>query len=555
MREATVSCSRTDTNVTLTGAAAVHGQANTISTVISTKKTWRFWAIFPALCMTTFLSALDTSILSTALPTISKDLGAGPLYIWITNAYVLSSTVTQPLFGQSANIFGRRWLLILSVVWFAIGSGLAAGANGTTVIILGRTIQGIGGGGINTLIDIVIGDLVPMRERGKYVALMGVIWAIGTVVGPVLGGGLTEHASWRWIFYMNLPLSGLSLILLYFFLRVASPPGNGFYKQLLRVDFIGNMILVMAVISILLPLTWAGTLYPWSSWKIILPLVIGFLGLILFYAHQTSRFCREPSIPLRLFPTPTSLFSLILGFTGSILIYWVGYFLPVYFQAVLGTSATKSGLFVLPITGAVAPFGILAGILISVWGKYRAFHFIGFGLMSIAVGLFSILDQHSSAGYWAGFQIIFGAGSGLIYSSTLPPIQASLHESDMATATATWAFMRGFGSIWGVAIPTAIFNEKTESLLGRISDPSLRRQLSNGGAYALASSGLSSSLMHDPKLLTEVIGLYTQSLRFVWLLAIPFGMCGFVASFPIRQLELKTHLETEFGLQEQRQEG
>ncbi|EZF94354.1 hypothetical protein H113_05261 [Trichophyton rubrum MR1459] len=534
MREATVSCSRTDTNVTLTGAAAVHGQANTISTVISTKKTWRFWAIFPALCMTTFLSALDTSILSTALPTISKDLGAGPLYIWITNAYVLSSTVTQPLFGQSANIFGRRWLLILSVVWFAIGSGLAAGANGTTVIILGRTIQGIGGGGINTLIDIVIGDLVPMRERGKYVALMGVIWAIGTVVGPVLGGGLTEHASWRWIFYMNLPLSGLSLILLYFFLRVASPPGNGFYKQLLRVDFIGNMILVMAVISILLPLTWAGTLYPWSSWKIILPLVIGFLGLILFYAHQTSRFCR---------------------FTGSILIYWVGYFLPVYFQAVLGTSATKSGLFVLPITGAVAPFGILAGILISVWGKYRAFHFIGFGLMSIAVGLFSILDQHSSAGYWAGFQIIFGAGSGLIYSSTLPPIQASLHESDMATATATWAFMRGFGSIWGVAIPTAIFNEKTESLLGRISDPSLRRQLSNGGAYALASSGLSSSLMHDPKLLTEVIGLYTQSLRFVWLLAIPFGMCGFVASFPIRQLELKTHLETEFGLQEQRQEG
>ncbi|KAF3894988.1 putative Efflux pump antibiotic resistance protein [Trichophyton interdigitale] len=181
MREATAACSLNDTNATPTAAAGAHGQADIINTAVSTKKTWRFWAIFPALCMTTFLSALDTSILSTALPTISKDLGAGPLYIWITNAYVLSSTVTQPLFGQSANIFGRRWLLILSVVWFAVGSGLAGGANGTTVIILGRTIQGIGGGGINTLIDIVIGDLVPMRERGKYVALMGVIWAIGTV--------------------------------------------------------------------------------------------------------------------------------------------------------------------------------------------------------------------------------------------------------------------------------------------------------------------------------------------------------------------------------------
>ncbi|KAK2877266.1 hypothetical protein FQN49_001290 [Arthroderma sp. PD_2] len=525
-------------------------QTAVTSSVPVGKKTWRFWAVFPALCMTTFLSALDTSILSTALPTISEDLNAGPLYIWITNAYILASTVTLPLFGQSANIFGRRWLLILSVVWFAIGSGLAGGAKGTIMIIIGRTIQGVGGGGINSLIDIIIGDLVPMRERGKYVALMGTIWAIGTVIGPVLGGSLAEYTSWRWIFYVNLPLSAASLILLYFFLRVASPPNEGIRKQISRVDFVGNAILVTAVISILLSLTWAGTLYPWSSWRIILPLVLGFIGLLGFYVHQTY-FCIEPSIPLRLFPTPTSLFSLILAFVGSILIYWVGYFLPIYFQAVLGTSATKSGLYVLPITGAVAPFGILAGILISAWGKYRAFHFIGFGFMSIGISLFSILDQHSPTGYWVGFQILFGAGSGLIYSSTLPPIQASLSESDMATATATWAFMRSFGSIWGIAIPTAIFNQMIESLLSGISSPSLRGRLSNGGAYALASTGrLLRSLADNPKLLSEVIEIYTKSLRFVWLLAIPFGVLGFIAGLPIRQLELKTQLETEFGLQD-----
>ncbi|EEP78242.1 predicted protein [Uncinocarpus reesii 1704] len=519
-------------------------------TTTPTKKDWRFWAIFPALCMTTFLSSLDTSILSTALPTISKELHSGTLYIWITNSYLFSSTVVQPLFGQMSNIFGRRWLMILSVVWFALGSGLAGGANGNTLIIIGRTVQGIGGGGINTLIDIVISDLVPMRERGKYVALMAAIWAVGTVVGPVLGGALAQHASWRWIFYINLPLSAISLVLLYFFLKVSYPRGDDLLKRLSRVDFVGNSILVAAVVSILLALTWAGSIYPWSSWRIILPLTLGFLGMIAFYAHQMSRFCLEPSIPLRLFPNPTSLCALILGFLLSILVYWVGYFLPIYFQAVLGTSATKSGLYVLPITGAITPFGIVAGILIAKTGKYRALHFIGFGLMSLAVGLFSLLDSHSTTGLWVGLQILFGAGAGLIFSSTLPPIQASVGEADMATATATWAFMRSFGSVWGIAIPTAIFNDKIESLLFRISDPSLRQQLSSGGAYALASAGLSTMLGSNPKLLAEVIGVYVDCLRFTWLLAIPFGVVGFLLCFPIRQLELSTHLETEFGLQQ-----
>ena len=537
--------------------AGGHGSQQGVprSSISLNKKSWRFWAILPALCVTTFLSALDTSILSTALPTISNALHSGALYIWITNSYVLSSTVVQPLFGQTSNIFGRRWLMILSVVWFALGSGVAGGANGTTMIILGRTIQGIGGGGINTLIDIVISDLVPLRERGKYVALMASIWAIGTVIGPVLGGAMAEHLSWRWIFYINLPLSAVSLVLLFFFLKVSHPRGDNVYKQLARVDFIGNSILVASVVSILLALTWAGSVYPWSSWRVILPLVLGFAGLALFYIHQTSRFCVEPSIPLRLFPTPTALCSLALGFVQSILVYWAGYFLPVYFQAVLGTSATKSGLYVLPITAAIAPFGILTGILISRTGKYRAFHFLGFGLLSLGVGAFSLLDENSSAAKWAGFQVIFGAGSGMIFSSTLPPIQASLDEADMATATATWAFMRSFGSVWGIAIPTAIFNDKVQSLIWRISDADLRTKLSNGDAYEMASAGLVDSLRPSPKLLAEVIGVYVESLRFGWLLAIPFGVVGFLLAFPIRQLELSTQLTTEFGLEKNDNSG
>ncbi|KAJ5885558.1 hypothetical protein N7495_010068 [Penicillium taxi] len=385
--------------------------------------------------MTTFLSALDTSILSTALPTITLDINAGESYMWITNSNILSSTVVLPLFGQTANIFGRRWLLILSVVIFALGSGLTGE----------QTIQGIGDGGINTLVDNVICDLVPLRQRGKYVALMAAVWAVGTVVGPVLGGAFAEHTSWRWVFYVNLPLCAVSLISL-----------------LRRVEYISNVILTATVVSVLLALSWAGVNYPWSSWRVLVPLVLGLAGLFLFYAHQRSRLCPEPSIPTKLLSSGTAVCALWIAFIQSVLVYWVRYFLPIYFQAIRSSTATESGLFVLPITAAIAPLGIMTGVLIASTGKYRPYHFLGYIYLTTATGIFSLPDDNSPARDWAGFQVLFGAGSKMIFSSTLPPIQASLPESDIATATATWAFMRSFGCIWGIAIPTTVFNTRVQ---------------------------------------------------------------------------------------------
>ncbi|KAJ5852271.1 efflux pump fus6 [Penicillium soppii] len=519
--------------------------------VPSKRKPWRFWAVFPALCMTTFLSALDTSILSTALPTIALDIGAGESYMWITNSYILSSTVVLPLFGQMANIFGRRWLMIISVVIFAMGSAMAGAANNTSLIIVGRTIQGVGGGGINTLVDIVICDLVPLRQRGKYVALMAAVWAVGTVVGPVLGGAFAQYVSWRWVFYINLPLSAASIILLVLFLRVSHPRGSGtILHQLLRIDYIGNAILTATVVSVLLALSWAGIDYPWSSWRILVPLILGLAGLFLFYAHQRSRFCREPSIPIQLFSSATAVCALWIAFIQSVLLYWVGYFLPIYFQAIRSSTATESGLFVLPITAAIAPLGIITGVLIAATGKYRAYHFLGYICLTIATGLFSLLDDQSPAREWAGFQVLFGAGSGMIFSSTLPPIQASLPESDVATATSTWAFMRSFGCIWGIAIPTTVFNARVQELLYRVSDVSLRGKLANGGAYAMASDGLMRSLKDTPQLMEEVLSVYQESLQWVWWIAIPFGGIGLLLCIPIRQLALSEDLQTEFGLQQ-----
>ncbi|PWY83891.1 MFS general substrate transporter [Aspergillus sclerotioniger CBS 115572] len=514
-------------------------------------KTWRFWAVFPALCMTTFLAALDTSILSTALPTIALDLHAGNLYMWITNSYILSSTVVLPLFGQMANIFGRRWMMISSVVIFAVGSAMAGGANNVGAIIAGRTVQGIGGGGINTLVDVVICDLVPLRQRGKYVALMASVWAVGTTIGPVLGGVLAQYVSWRWVFLINLPLCAVSLLLLVLFLRVTHPRSPGtIWQQLQRVDVVGNTILTMAVVAILLALTWAGTAYPWSSGRVLVPLFLGLAGLVLFYGHQNSRFCPEPSLPLPLFSSATALCALWISFLQNLLLYWVGYFLPIYFQAIRSLTATESGVHVLPITGAIAPFGVITGILIAVTGKYRVFHFVGYTCLTAGSGLLALLNRHSPARDWAGFQVLFGVGSGMIFSSTLPPIQATLPESDVATATATWAFVRSFGCIWGIAIPTTIFNTRVQALLYRVSSQALREKLANGGAYALASDGLMRTLSDTPGLEAEVLGVYEESLRWVWWMAIPFGVVGLILSIPIKQLVLSEELHTEFGLQE-----
>ncbi|KAI1490017.1 putative multidrug resistance protein fnx1 [Biscogniauxia mediterranea] len=494
------------------------------------------------------LSALDVSAISTAMPSMVEELGSDIAYIWIANAYFLTMTAFQPLYGQTANIFGRRSLTLLAVLFFAVGSAVSGPAENLGTLIAGRAIMGIGGGGVNVMIDMVLSDILPVRERPKYLGIIFAVYTVAISLGPVIGGLLAERVSWRWVFYLNLPISGVAFLLLLLALRMRYTKDTT-RNSIKRVDFAGNALLVASIVSILLALTWGGVVYAWSSWRTLLPLILGFFGIAAFLFTQAMTWIPEPTMPLRIFSNRTTLAAFGLTFLHSTILYWTTYFLPVYFQAVLEFSPINSGVNLLPAIVTTMPFAILAGIGVSKLGRYRPFHFAGYGFAAIGFGLFSRLDENSSTAYWAGVQCIAAVGIGVLTTTTLPAVQAPLEESDQAVATATWAFVRSFGGVWGVAIPGAVFNTGVDLRLGQLEDESLRTLLSNGGAYGLASGEFMASLDSRPVIKAQVKDIYVQSLQLCWQVGIAFTLAGFVVAFIVKEVPMRTELETKFGLE------
>ena len=460
------------------------------------------------------------------------------------------STAVQPLFGQLANIFGRRWPIITAVAIFALGSGVSGGATSTAMLIGGRAVQGIGLGGVNMMIDIIVCDLVPLRERGNFMGIIFAVFSVGSSLGPFIGGVLVQRVSWRWVFYISLPVAGAALVLMVLFLQVAYTKESSLAQKIRRIDFIGNAILMSSVIAILIALTYAGTIRAWSSWRSIVPLVLGFTGLVVFHLFEATKYCVEPIMPPRLFSNRTSLIAFTLSFLHGALTYWVVYFLPVYFQSVLRSSPTRSGVQMLPTVIVLIPFAIIAGVIVTETGRYKPIQVVGFTLMTLGVGLFTLLDSSTPTGQWVGFQILVAASSGLVVTSILPAVQAELPESDVAASTATWAFVRSFGSIWGVSIPAAIFNNQFDKILAGISDPVTRGRLQGGNAYSQASSEFIDSF--PAGLRSQIINTYAGALKQVWQVAIAFAALGFILVWFEREIQLRKTLDTEYGMKDRK---
>jgi len=395
------------------------------------------------------------------------------------------------------------------------------------------------------LIELIICDLVPLRERPKFLGLVAAIFAIGTSVGPFVGGALVQHSSWRWVFYINLPIGGTSLVLLFLFLNVKRKK-LPIMDNIRQFDYVGSALVVAATVAIIFALSSGGSKYLWSSWRVIVPLVLGLVGLVGFHVWEALGPVPKPLTPPHLFANRTSAIGFFLTFTHAMLFGWVLYFLPVYFQAVLSSSTTRSGVQLLPTVTTMIVFALVGAVAMEKTGRYMPVHFIGLAIMAVGLGTFALLDENSSTGMWAGLQILQAAGTGLITTALLPAVQAGLSGDDNASSTATWSYIRGHGGIWGITIPVAVFNNEFSKHLDWISDVNVRSVLDGGNAYAQASHAFMASLSNEVRL--EVISVYIRSLRITWIVAAAICAATCLLVLAEKEIKLRTQLDSEYGL-------
>jgi MFS family permease len=471
---------------------------------------------------------MEGSIVATALPTIARDLHTTD-YVWVTNCYTVASAIFQPLVGWLAAVLGRKLVMLGSIVVFAIGSAMAGAANSLGLILAGRLIQGIGGGAIPLMAELIISDQLPLQQRPQMLGMVMATSCLELVFGPILGGVIVYRSTWRWIFYLNLLLSGASLVCLFPVLgrRTAEQISavSSLRATAKQFDWVGNILLPASSVAILLPLTMGGTMYAWNSAHVIVPLVLGVCGLIAFEVYE--HFYPHPLIPLRLLRNLSAVSLQIQSFIQSMLIMWVNYFLTIYFQAVSGVSPQQAGFELMPTIVAMVVFSIVGGVLMpKLPGSWATLiNLLAFAMMSIGLGCFTILTTSSPTVVHVVLQIIVAGGNGLLLATLLPNLQGQFDLKDMAAVTALFNFLRSFALVWGMTIPSIIFDQSVNNNLDQVPEE-VRSLLRGGGAYVRASNEFMQS--YHGKTKQQILGLYQLALRDTWWGAMAFALLAFV---------------------------
>ncbi|KAI0636269.1 MFS multidrug transporter [Trametes polyzona] len=510
---------------------------------VRTPKGSAFWLSFLAIVVCNILSALDVTAVSTTLPTITHDLNGDNDFVWVGAAYGLASTAMLPFCGRLADVFGRRPIMLISVAFFFVGSALCGSAQDMNMLIAARTIQGVGGGGIINMSSIIVSDLVPLVERGAYQGIVVLAWAFAAAIGPVVGGSLAQKASWRWLFYINLPLAGIAFILVAVFLRVRTPEGS-LKSKLARVDWIGNAIIVAGTTLALIALTWGGITYPWISTHVLAPLIIGGVLIVSFFLYETF-VPREPTLPLDVIKNRTSLGGYIETFFHGIVSVAAIYYFPVYFQACLLSSPIGSSVKILPTAIVSSSFSLLSGIMIKKMNKYRPANYFGWTLTVIGFGLLTTLTADSDTGKWAGYQALQAAGSGTVWASTIFPILAPLPVTRAAPALAFYNFIRTFAQTWGVTISATILQNE----LKRNLPPEFLQDFPAGVEIAYAVIPQVPGL--EPHTRDAVRAAFATSMATIWKVLAGISGAGFLAAFLLREVPMQTYTDEKFGLEQQ----
>lgn len=502
--------------------------------------------IISSLCMALFLAALDITIISTAIPTISAHFDSSQGYVWVGSAYLLGNAAFVPTWGKVSDIFGRKPVLLLSIAIFFIGSLLCGIANSMGMLIAARAIQGVGGGGAVALPNICISDLFSMRNRGKYFGILGLVWALASAVGPIVGGIFTSQVSWRWCFYINLPLSGACFIILFFVLKLHNPK-TSMKEGIAAIDWIGSLLIIGGTLMLLMGLEFGGTKFAWDSVTVLCLIIFGFLTIGIFAMYE-SKMAKYPLMPHRLFLHRNSVLSYSLGFTHALTVMGGSYWLPLYFQGVLRASSLMSGVYLIPFVVSLSIISAVTGIVIKRTGNYRIPISSGLLVQVLGYALFVDLGPRVNWAKLVVYQIIAGIGVGPNFQAPLIALQNNIEPRDIGSATSCFTFLRQMGTSISVVIGGVIFNNE----MGR-QQATLQQKLGPELAYLLTGENAAGNVEVVAKLTGEdgdiARGAYWRSLRTMFIVYACFTALGLIISIFIKQVKLsKNHTEHKTGL-------
>lgn len=422
------------------------------------------WLIIAVIAIVSLMVALDATILVPVLPAIASDLGGDATdTFWAGTAYLLTQSVFQPFIVALSDVFGRRSFYLISLGFFTAGTILCCLSQNFNELLAGRAIQGVGGGGILTLGTVIVTDIVPLRQRPIYIGINQISWFLGSTTGPLIGGLFVSHTTWRWIFYLNFPFCGIGFLSVPLVIRlhVKRAPLK---ERLMHVDWIGGLLFVSSTCSFLIGLTWGGAQYPWSSWRTLVPLIVGFGGIVATVMWERYGAPR-PFLRLELFDS----YSALAAYTGAalqgLLMFCELYYIPFYLESVKDFSPTITGVALMPLSVSLLPTSIIVGRLMTKFGRFRWAIWCGWAITIAGTGMLVLLDVHIRTYAWILIFVVVGLGHGLILMSLNFSIQAMSDSHNVAYAAAMYTFTRTFGMCIGVAIGGAVFQNQLKKHL------------------------------------------------------------------------------------------
>ncbi|ANB12839.1 Vba5p [Sugiyamaella lignohabitans] len=492
----------------------------------------RGFIILAVYMLLTLLVAVDSTAIGAPLPVITAELhGTTTQAIWTGSSYLLSSAVFLPTIGSLSEIFGRMPLTELSTLLFAVGSIICAVAHSFTVLIIGRTIQGVGGGGILVLTEIIVTDLVPLRERGKYFGYIGAVWALGTIVAPIFSSGVTQSSTWRWIFYFNLPICGIALVLIPILVRMHLDSST-ILQKIKRIDIIGISVFTASMTSLLLGITFGGVNFPWNSYHVLLPLILGVVGFAGFCVYE-YKVPKDPMIRLAVFSNRSAFIGYIQVLIHGLILWCLIYYLPLYYQGVKGYSALISGVAALPETITISPMAIISGILVAKYSHYVYQSWVAWAFVTLGAGLLYLLKVHTTVGQFIGLNIPISIGAGILFASLNISVIAPNTNENTPYAAAMLAFVRVMGQAIGVAIGGSIFANRLSDKIS--SDPLLSAFRDNSQAIALVEV-----IKHLPEspVKAALILAFDDAVRLVYIILAAFAGFAFILNIFVKEYSL-----------------